>query len=147
MTPNRAAAVREYNVVNKFVAEPLMVAFAVVMGHEVFQRATEVPLAQRHNAIQTFLFDRANKPFCVRIAVRCPEGGPDQPHTGRFEHRVNGGAPFAIPITDQKPLAMSTPSTLSVRARAICSMNPSFGCGVEPTMWTRRECNSMTNNV
>src|SRR5918994_3564421 len=95
-----------FNAVNQFVAEPLVVAFAVVMCHELFECAAEVPFTQWDDPIQTFLFNRANKSLCVRIAVWCAERCPDQPHTSRLKHRLNRGAPLAIPVTDKKPLRL-----------------------------------------
>jgi hypothetical protein len=36
------------------VVEPLIVAFAVVMGHELRERMTEVPLTERNQMVQAF---------------------------------------------------------------------------------------------
>ena len=55
-----------------------MVAFAMIMDQVFGERAAEVPLAQRYQAVQTLLFDRPDKAFRVRIAVRrvrVPERG------------------------------------------------------------------------
>jgi hypothetical protein len=66
------------------------------------ERTAEVPLAQRYEAVQTFLFDRPDKAFRVRIAVRRTERSPDDAHTGRFEQVSNRGAPLPIPVTNEK---------------------------------------------
>jgi hypothetical protein len=146
-TANRTAAARAYNPVNQFVAESLMVPFAVVMGHELFERPAEVPFAQRNDAIETFLFDRANKPLRAHCSsVRGTVSGPAA-HQAFQAQPLHRGAPLAIPITDEKPLRVEHTSAASVRSRPIWTMNASSGCGVEPTMRTRRECNSVTNNV
>jgi hypothetical protein len=45
------------NTIDQLVAEALMVAFAVVVDHEFRDRTTEVPLTQRYDPLQAFLFD------------------------------------------------------------------------------------------
>ena len=72
------------NTINQLVAEALMVAFAVVVEHELGERPTEVPLTQPNDPVQAFLFDRANKPLHVHVAGGCATRGPDHAHTGLF---------------------------------------------------------------
>jgi hypothetical protein len=69
--PNAPAGMLASNTIHQFVAEALMVAFAVVVDHELRERAPEVPLTQLYDPLQAFLFDRTNKPLRVCIAVGC----------------------------------------------------------------------------
>jgi hypothetical protein len=68
--PNEAAVMPTSNTLDQFVAEALMVAFAMVVDHELPERTTQMPLTQRNEVVQAFFLDRANKPLRVRIAVR-----------------------------------------------------------------------------
>jgi hypothetical protein len=43
--------------VDQGVSQPLMIPLAMVMGHELGERMSKVAVAERHDAIQTFLFD------------------------------------------------------------------------------------------
>jgi hypothetical protein len=79
-SPNAAAVRVNCDAIDQFVTNPLMVAFAVIMDHVFGERTAEVPLAQRYEAVQTFLFDRPDKAFRVRIAVRRTERSPDDAH-------------------------------------------------------------------
>jgi hypothetical protein len=53
---NRAGVTRVWETVDQFIAEALMVAFAMIVGHELGEGPTEMLLAERNHAIQTFLF-------------------------------------------------------------------------------------------
>jgi hypothetical protein len=55
--PNGAAVMLVSNTVNQVVAEALMVALAMIVNHELCERPTEVPLTQRNDPVQAFLFD------------------------------------------------------------------------------------------
>jgi hypothetical protein len=70
MSPNAAAVRLNADALDQFVADPLMVAFAMIMGQVFGECAAEVPLAQRYQAVQTFLSDGPDKAFRVRMAVR-----------------------------------------------------------------------------
>jgi hypothetical protein len=68
LTPTKAAAVMlASNIVDEFVAAPLMMAFAMIVDKELGEGPTEVPLPQENKTVQACLFDRANKPLRVRI--------------------------------------------------------------------------------
>jgi hypothetical protein len=43
--------------VDQFIAEALMVALAMIVRHELGERATEMPLTERNHAVQALLFD------------------------------------------------------------------------------------------
>lgn len=43
--------------VNQVVAETLVIALVMIVRDELGERATEVPLTERNDAVQAFLFD------------------------------------------------------------------------------------------
>ena len=55
--PNPPAGMLASNTIDQLVAEALMVAVAVVVDDELRERTTEVPLTQRYDPLQAFLFD------------------------------------------------------------------------------------------
>jgi hypothetical protein len=46
--PNASAGVLVFNTIDQFVAEALMVAFAMIVDHKLRERTTEVSLTQRN---------------------------------------------------------------------------------------------------
>jgi hypothetical protein len=46
-----------------------MVALAVIVDYELRERMPQVQLAERDETVQALLFDRANKPFRMRVAI------------------------------------------------------------------------------
>ena len=64
-----------------------MVSFAMVVGHELDDRATKMSLPQQNYAIEALLLDRPNEPFRVGIGVS------SQMHrSGRSAANVSGDA-------------------------------------------------------
>jgi hypothetical protein len=57
MPLHAAAVMSAFNTINQFVAEPLMVAFAMIVNKALGEGTTEVPLPQWNKAVQAFLFD------------------------------------------------------------------------------------------
>ena len=141
--PHAAAPRLNLHAVDQFVAKPLMVALGMVMDHEVGERAPEVPLTQRNQPIQAFLFDRPNKPLRMRIAVRSTERCLDHPHTRRLEQLSNRKTPLPIAVADQD--AVSVEHAL-VRRCELADYLPYEGL-VWMRRGARRECNSITNSV
>jgi hypothetical protein len=71
LTPSNRARFRVgRRTVNQRVPDSLVIALDVIMGDELTNQATKMPLAERQDAIQAFLLDRAHKAFCVRIGQR-----------------------------------------------------------------------------
>jgi hypothetical protein len=85
LPPPDGAAGMGSSIVDQVVAEALMVAFAMIMDHELGERTTKVPFPERNHAVQALFLYRPNKPLRVRIAVGCAERCPDHAHTGRLE--------------------------------------------------------------
>jgi hypothetical protein len=54
---------------NQFVAQSLMIPFAMIVGDKLRDGASKVALAERDQAIETFLLDRADEAFSVSIGV------------------------------------------------------------------------------
>jgi hypothetical protein len=73
---NGCARTRGSDVFDQFVAEPLMVAFAVIVDCEFRERMPRVPLTERYEAVQALLFDRPTKPLRMRVAIRVATGLP-----------------------------------------------------------------------
>ena len=63
--------------IDQLVIDSLVVSFEMVVCDEVDERLPEVAFTERDHAIQAFLFDRADEPLRMRIAVWCPERRPD----------------------------------------------------------------------
>ncbi len=52
------------------ISDTLMIAFTVVVCDVFIYDQAQMFLAERHDAIETFLFDRANEPLGMRVCVR-----------------------------------------------------------------------------
>ena len=89
-----------------------MVSLPVIVFSEGHERATEMRLAQDHQAVQTFFLDRSDEPFGVGVAVGRSVGCLDHTNAGGRQRLPNGGAPFRIAITDQEA---GIPQTAVVR--------------------------------
>ena len=55
--PNGARVMLASGTVNQVVAETLVIALVMIVRDELGERATEVPLTERNDAVQAFLFD------------------------------------------------------------------------------------------
>jgi hypothetical protein len=67
------------------IAQPLMVAFRVIMLHEFTHRAAQRRLPDENHPIQTFFFDRANEALGISVQIRRHRRQPD--HLGpRLAH-------------------------------------------------------------
>ena len=62
-------ALRRWRLLQKPVVESLMVALAVVVLNVLPCEEAHVALTERDHASETFLFDRPNKPFGVRVEI------------------------------------------------------------------------------
>jgi hypothetical protein len=52
---------------NQFVAQSLMIPLALIMGDKLRDGSAKVAFAERNQAIETFLLDRADETFSVSI--------------------------------------------------------------------------------
>ena len=55
--PNGADVVPVSSTVNQVVAATLMIAHAMIVRDELSERTREVPLTERNDAVQAFVFD------------------------------------------------------------------------------------------
>ena len=62
-------ATRPWRLLQKPVVEPLMVSLAVVVHDVLPHEEAHVALTERDHTSETFLFDRPNKPFGVRVEI------------------------------------------------------------------------------
>jgi hypothetical protein len=67
--------------VNQLVAESLMVPLAVIVNNEFGERLSEMPFAQRDDAIEAFFFHGAHEALRMRVAIRCLDRCLDYPNT------------------------------------------------------------------
>jgi len=58
-------------------------------------------LATRNQAVQTFLFGRADEPFGVGIGIGCPIGCLDDANPRVLQARPHCPTPLRIPVADQ----------------------------------------------
>jgi hypothetical protein len=65
-------ALRRCRVLQKPVVESLVVSLAVVVLDVLPREEAQVTVTERHYSIETFLFDRPNKPFGVRVEIGAP---------------------------------------------------------------------------
>ena len=100
-TANGPAGMRLSWRIDQFVIKSLVVSFAMVVCDEVDERPPEVTFTERDDAIQAFLFDRADEPLRMRIAVWCPERCADHANARCREEALDPKAPFAITIAEQ----------------------------------------------
>ena len=52
-----------------------MITLVMIMLDVLGQRVPDVPLAERNDAMETFLFDGADEALGVGIRIRCPPRG------------------------------------------------------------------------
>jgi hypothetical protein len=72
LTPaNKTPAVRTCIALNQFVAGPLMGPFARLMGHELFERAAEVPFPQRPRHSSLIERTTARRAHCTARGSGC----------------------------------------------------------------------------
>ena len=78
-----------------------MIAFAMILRDVLGHGLAEVPLAQWNEAIETFLFDRADEPLSVGICIRRPPRRLHNPDALITQQPAYLSAPFRVPIADE----------------------------------------------
>jgi hypothetical protein len=68
---------RRCRVLQQPVVESLMVSLAVVVLDVLPREEAQVAVTERDYSIETFLFDRPNKPFGVRVEIGTPRRQPN----------------------------------------------------------------------
>ena len=133
--------------IDQLVIKSLVVSFAMVVCDEVDERPPEVTFTERDDAIQAFLFDRADEPLRMRVAVWCPERCPDDADARCREETFDAKAPLAITIADQH--AMRVEASVGVLRQVTHGLDEEGFIWMRggPRIWTRREWSSITNTV
>jgi hypothetical protein len=92
---------RRRRTVDQRIADALVVTFEVIVCDELTNEPTKVPLPQRHDPIQAFLFDRSDEAFCVRSG-RDPAQQPAPQAMAEFCE-----APTLV-VRETQPLSLKT---------------------------------------
>lgn len=133
----------------QLIGKALVIPLAMVMGDELPQSPTKVPFAEREDSIQTFLFHRSDKSFCMSIAVRRTRRRSDDANARRGEPLLHRPAPLRHGPTPRSPeaplrtwattcemrrtIATASGHPTSFRMadwRALCSSPASYACPI-----------------
>lgn len=77
------------------IVQPLVVPFAMIVGHKLSDGLTKMALAERNQAIETFLIDRADDALSVSVGVS----------SRLHRQRAVRDKPFASPIPSIRSVA------------------------------------------
>jgi hypothetical protein len=110
------------------------------------QGLPEVPLAEGNDAIETFLFNGPDEALGVGVGIGRLKRRLHDMDSGILQHLSHVPAPLVVTITNQHAMGLNGPS-VAVSVRLTCRMNRPSGCGVDPTIWTRRDARSITNTL
>jgi hypothetical protein len=114
------------------------------MGHKLRDGPTKVAFAERNEAIETFLLDRANEAFSVGVRIR----RAIRVWMTRSPASCNRARTASLHFASRSQIrTVYTCPPAGVTVRATWRMNASSRCGVDPRIWTRREASSMTKTV
>jgi hypothetical protein len=87
--------------IDQLVSKPLVIPLAVVVLRELLQCSPQVPFTERHDAFEAFLFDRANEPLRISVAIGRTARRPNDTHTGHAEPLINRVTPLRVAIAKQ----------------------------------------------
>ena len=88
------------NPVDQVVVQSLMIPLMMIVFDEFPNRPSEVPLADRNHPIETFLFDRSDESFRVRIRIRRPQRRLHDADPRIGEQLSDLLTPFAVAIAE-----------------------------------------------
>ena len=133
--------------VDQPVPKTLVIALPMIVRDESLNGVSKVALTEWNHPVEALFPDRPHEPLGIGIGVgrlpRCQNDANPRSLEGLAHRR----GPFPIAIADQHPVCAQEPVVCGVTLRATGRMNTSFGCGVDPTIWTRRDARSITNTV
>jgi hypothetical protein len=113
-------SLRQRRVLQKPVVESLMIPLAVVVLDVLAREEAQVALTERDHSIETFLFDRPNEPFGVRLEIGTSWSGFEalaSAHTGnRAQSLDENGSSVDRFSAQNRPLGRSGLIGLSLRA-------------------------------
>ena len=90
-----------WRTLNQFVAQPLMIPLAMIVGDKFGDGPSKMALAERNQPIETFLFDRADEAFGVGVRIRRPIRRLDDAEPGVLQARADRLTPLRVPVADQ----------------------------------------------
>src|ERR1035437_3274076 len=67
------------------------------------KRSIEMPPTEDERPVEALGPDRLDHALGVGVGVRSPDGGADDPHPLRAEHRVEQAAELRVPVSDEEP--------------------------------------------
>jgi len=82
--------------INQFVVQALMIPLAMIVGDKTRDQS-KMALAERNQAIETFLFDRADEPFGVGVGIRRPIRCLNDAESRVLQARAHRPTPLGIP--------------------------------------------------
>ena len=87
--------------VNQLVVETLMISLAMIVGDEFRDSLSVMAFAERNQAIETFLLDRADEPFGIGVGIRRPIRCLDDTNPRVLQLRSHRPTPLGIAVADQ----------------------------------------------
>jgi len=91
-------ALRRYGVLQKPVVESLVVSLAVIVLDVLPREEAQVAVTERDHSIETFLFDRPNKPLGIRVEIGTPRRQAKGLDPGAGQDVGNGTGIGGIPV-------------------------------------------------
>ena len=146
MPTDRAFVSSRHSCLDQPVVDALMIPLAMIVLDEFAERSTEVPLTHWNHPAQTLFFDRSHEPFGVRVRVGCLKRRAHDMHPSFVQQPTHAPAPLLITVTDQQAAVTQQAIGGGQRAGGLAH-EQSSGCGVDPTIWTRRDARSITKTV
>jgi len=110
-------------------------------------RASEVPLADGNNLMETLFRDRPDESLGVGIGARRARRRQDHPDAGLALALSHSTAPFPIPSQISTRGPINTPSSAAVYETHHLAHEQISRMWRGPSTWIRREARSMTNTV
>ena len=86
-----------------------MIAFVMIMLDVLGHDLPKVPLAQRNDAIETFLFDGPNEALSMGIRIRRPPRRLHNADASLAQQLPYRAAPLRVPITNQYAMRAQQP--------------------------------------
>ena len=146
-TPTNSAGASSRCVpIDQPILKSLVIPLAMVVIDECLDGLSKVALAERHHSIEALVLDRPYEPLGVRVRIRRLKRRMHDVHPRIAQQPSHIPAPFPITIPDHHAM-VAQQAVGPVRLRPTWRMKKSFGCGVDPTICTRRDARSITNTV
>ena len=92
---------RRCRVLQKPVVESLLVSLAVIVLDVLPREEALVAVTEWDHSIETFLFDRPNKPFGIRVEIGTPRRQPNGLDPGAGQNVGNDAGIEGIPVVNE----------------------------------------------